>query len=298
RARSLLELLAEARAEIRQGVDPESLDRERSLRELISDKAERQIRLLSGRHTEEQAAAVAKEIDDLTTEYEQTQAQIRQKSPRYAALTQPIPLNLKEIQSEALDDQTLLLEYALGEEKSFLWAVTPTSIKSFELPKRAEIEEAARRVYDLLTARNLLVPKETPAQMRRRLELADAEYPKASATLSQMLLGPVASELGNKRLLIVSDGVLQYAPFVALPSPTAPDSRPLVVDNEIVILPSASVAAALRREAADRKPATKTLAVLADPVFSEGDPRVPLSGKSRASAIEGTSTTTDAKRSA
>src|SRR5262249_47237913 len=45
-------------------------------------------------------------------------------------------------------------------------------------------------------------------------------------------------------------------------------------------------------------PATKTLAVLADPVFSEGDPRVPLSGKSRASAIEGTSTTTDAKRSA
>src|SRR5262245_46820829 len=113
-----------------------------------------------------------------------------------------------------------------------------------------------------------------------------------------MLLGPVASELGNKRLLIVSDGVLQYAPFVALPSPTAPDSRPLVVDNEIVILPSASVAAALRREAADRKPATKTLAVLADPVFSEGDPRVPLSGKSRASAIEGTSTTTDAKRSA
>jgi hypothetical protein len=73
-------------------------------------------------------------------------------SPRYAALTQPVPLSLKEIQTQLLDENTLLLEYALGEEKSFVWAVTPPSIKSFGLPKQAEIEAAARRVYDLITA--------------------------------------------------------------------------------------------------------------------------------------------------
>ena len=34
-----------------------------------------------------------------------------------------------------------------------------------------------------------------------------------------MLLGPVAAELGKKRLLVVSDGALQYVPFAALPTP-------------------------------------------------------------------------------
>jgi CHAT domain-containing protein/Tfp pilus assembly protein PilF len=317
RARSLLELLTEARAEIRQGVDPALLERERALRQMISDKAES----LGGKRAEEQVTA-AKEVDALMTDYEQIEAQIRQTSPRYAALTESAPLTLKEIQSDALDEETLLLEYALGEEKSFLWAVTPTSISSFELPKRAEIEPVARRIYELLIARNQNLPNETPERRRRRLEQAEAEYPKTSATLSQMLLGPVASELGNKRLLIVSDGILQYVPFAALPSPESEgargqeagrkrsplplsrspalplSARPLIVEHEVVSLPSASVLGVLRRESAGRRPAGKTLAVLADPVFSKDDPRVSSSGKSRAAAVEETSPTGDEKRSA
>ncbi|MGH9845735.1 MAG: tetratricopeptide repeat protein, partial [Blastocatellia bacterium] len=221
RARSLLELLKEARAEIEQGVDPALIERERSLRQLISETAERQGNLLSGKHTADQAAAAAKEINSLTTEFEQVQAQIRHTSPRYAALTQPVPLSLKEIQTAVLDENTLLLEYALGEEKSYLWAVTPTSLKSFELPRRAEIEAAARRAYEALTARNQSAPNETPEQRRRRIDLADAEYPKASAALSRMVLDPVASQLESRRLLIVSDGMLQYLPFAALPEPAA-----------------------------------------------------------------------------
>src|SRR5262249_20345517 len=154
--RSLLDLLTEARADIRQGVDPALLERERVLRQLISDKADSQTRLLSGEHTEDSATAAAKEIGTLTTDYEPVEAQIRPTSPRYAALTEPVPLTLKEIQSDVLDEETMLLEYSLGEEKSFLWAVTPTSISSFELPKRAEIESAARRAYEAVTARNRL----------------------------------------------------------------------------------------------------------------------------------------------
>jgi len=292
RARSLLESLTEARAEIRQGVDPALLERERALRQMMSDKAA----LLSGKRDEEQAAA--KEIDALTTDYDQVAAQIRQTSPRYAALTEPVPLTLKEIQSDALDEETLLLEYALGEEKSFLWAVTPTSASSFELPKRAEIESAARRVYECMTARNQLAPKETAEQRRRRLERAGADYSKAAASLSRMLLGPVKHQLGARRLLIVGDGALQYTPFAALPVGGAVDSRPLAIDHEIVSLPSASVLAVLRRESAGRKPAAKTLAVLADPVFSKDDPRVQAPGKSLAAEDEETSSTADVKRSA
>src|SRR5205085_8767910 len=105
---------------------------------------------LSGPHTEEQANAIAKEIDTLTTEFQQVEGQIRQTSPRYAALTQPQPLTLKEIQTQVLDSDTVLLEYALGTDRSYLWAVTPTAITSYALPKRAEIEDAARAFYTFL----------------------------------------------------------------------------------------------------------------------------------------------------
>jgi CHAT domain-containing protein len=297
RARSLLELLAEAGTEIRQGVDPSLLERERVLRQSISDKANAQIRLLSGKHTGEQAAASAKELDALTTDYEQVLARIRQTSPRYAALTEPSPLTLKEIQSDLLDDETLLLEYALGEKKSFLWAVTPASIQSFELPGRAEIEEAARRVYESLTARNQTIAGETPEQRRTRIDRADAEYPKASTALSRLLLGPVAAGLKSKRLVVVGEGILQYIAFGAVPSPAA-GYRPLVIDHEIISLPSASVLAVLRREAAGREAPDKTLAVLADPVFDSNDPRIKRPGKASATGAGEAAPVADLKRSA
>jgi CHAT domain-containing protein/Tfp pilus assembly protein PilF len=328
RARSLLELLTEAGAEIRAGVDPSLIERERVLRQSISDRADNQTRLLSGEHTEGQATAAAQEMDALTTEYEQVQAQIRQTSPQYAALTRPVPLSLKEIQSGLLDQETVLLEYALGEEKSFLWAVTPGSMNSYELPGRAEIEAAARRVYDLITAPDHLVPNESLEQRRKRLDQADAEYPVAAAVLSRILLGPAASELKDKRLLIVGEGVLQYVPFAALPEPAAAAGQssetkttagerqpanarrtanaaqqieerftPLVVHHEIVSLPSASVLEVLRREAKQRARPSKALAVFADPVFDTGDSRLALA-KNRPAANNETAPSSEVRRSA
>ena len=241
RARSLLEMLAEARADIRQGVDAQLLERERSLGKLLNARAERQTQLLSGTHTPEQAAATAKEIESLLTEYEQVQAKIRANSPRYAALTQPRTLSLNDIQQRLLDDDTLLLKYSLGEERSYLWAVTRDSLASYELPKLAEIE--------------------------------------AAASLSKILLAPVADRLGSRRLMIVADGVLHYIPFAALPSPDT--RRPLIVRHEMVSLPSASVLAEMRRDLTGRKAAAKAVAVFADPVFNTDDPRLkPESDKS------------------
>jgi CHAT domain-containing protein/Tfp pilus assembly protein PilF len=282
RARSLLELLKEARADIRQGVDSLLLERERSLRQRLNAKAAAQVRLLNRKHTPEQAVAAAKEIASITTEYEELQGKIRASSPRYAALTQPQSPNLSEIQQQVLDPETLLLEYSLGENASYLFVVSQTSLSSHQLPKRIEIEAATRRLYELLTALQPQ-PGDTEAKYQARLEEARANYwPKAKA-LSQMLLGPVASQLGKKRLAIVADGALQYIPFAALPAPSpgndegrnsGAEPRPLFVEHEIVSLPSASTLATLRRETAGRKPAEKSLAVLADPVFTDDDTRV------------------------
>ena len=279
RARALLELLAESGTEIRRGVDAALLGRERELDRLISVKAEQQTRLLNGKHTDSEAAAMEKELTALTVELDQVQSRIRETSPPYAALTQPVPLDVKDIQTKVLDEDTVLLEYALGAEKSFLWAVTPHSVDIFDLPSRAEIESAARHVYELLTARNQKPLKETPAARAARVRQADEAFFSAAARVSSMLLGPAAAQIGNKRLLIVGEGVLQYLPFAALPEP-APDGTakanpsPLIAKHEIITVPSASVVAVLRRETAGRKQAPKTLAVLADPVFSADDARV------------------------
>lgn len=282
RARSLLELLREARAEIRQGVDPSLIEREKELRNAIAARAERQTRMLNGKYTEEQASGLAQEIDALTTEYEQLQARIRETSPRFTALTQPAPLSASEIQKQVLDPDTLLLEYALSEQKSFVWAVTRNSVKSFELPARDKIEQAARRYYELLTARGRAIPNETLEQRQRRLDQAEAEYSTAAKALSQMLLGPVAAELQQQRLVIVGEGVLQYVPFAALPGA---DGTPLIIRHEIVSLPSASVLAVLRNETANRKPATRNVAVLADPVFSPNDPRLAVANNAHGTPV-------------
>jgi len=277
RARTLLDSLAEARSNIRQGIASELLERERALQQKLDVTAEKQARFLSSNHTDEQAIDVKNETEGLLIQYQEVEAEIRSSSPRYAALTQPVPLSLKEIQQQVLDSDTLLLEYALGDQKSYLWAVTPSAVNSFELRPRVEVEAATRRVYELLTARDKHVKFEKPDEQHARIAKADADYASASAALSQMLLGPVASQLEKKRLLIVSDGALNYLPFGALPSAFArgiSDPRPLIVDHEIVSLPSASALSVLRRELIGRAPVAKTLAVVADPVFEKDDERV------------------------
>ncbi len=283
RARTLLEILIEGRADIRQGVDIALLDRERSLRQLLDAKAERQTRLLSGKHTEQQAAESKKEIDLLVTQFQEVQSQIRASSPRYAALTQPQPLTLKQIQQDVLDPDTLLLEFALGDERSFLWAVTSDSIASFQLPKQDDVQKAAQRLYDLLTARNRREKGSSAADREARLKQAQADYNQAAAELSRIILGPAARLLGKKRLLVVADGALNYIPFAALPSPAVQDRRRLLIaDHEIISLPSASSLAVLRKELAGRKSAPKAVAVLADPVFDPADARVQSATKAQA----------------
>ncbi|MEP0829949.1 CHAT domain-containing protein [Microcoleus sp. AS-A8] len=278
RARSLLELLTEANADIRQGVEPKLLEQERTLLSKLDAVEKRRIELFNGQWTDKQVEALEKETAALLTEYRQVQEQIRRTSPRYAALAQPQPLTLAEIQQQVLDNDTMLLEYSLGEERSYLWAVTKTGITSYELPKREEIETAAKEFYQLLNNRDYHLGTQKGFGVEGHPG-SSVDTNEAATKLSQMLIAPVAAQLGNKRLLIVSDGALQYVPFGALPVPGtlgvgARHVVPLLVNHEIINLPSASTLAVLRKELNDRKSAAKAIAVLADPVFGTNDPRL------------------------
>jgi CHAT domain-containing protein/tetratricopeptide (TPR) repeat protein len=210
----------------------------------------------------------------LLDELDRVRDRVHGGEPADDALAQPQPWSAADVQSRLLDRDTLLLEYRLGEKRSFLWAVTPDFLKVFELPGRAEIERAAGPACDLLA--------------RSQSRTAEISARQQLARLSRLLLAPVAPLLPGKRLLVVGDGILQGLPFAALlePAPENPaDGEPLVARHEVVSLPSVSVLGELRREAAGRPRAPKTLWVLADPDFGGRFARLPYSGEEAAAIL-------------
>jgi CHAT domain-containing protein len=283
RARTLRESLTEAHLDIRQGADPVLIEKERLLQATLSAKANRKISLMEGISSEEQLERVNKEIDDLLAEYQDLEERIRFTNSKYAALTQPNPLSTEDLR-DLLDTDTVLVEYVLGVRRSFLFLLMPTSgvkaptLYCYTLPKPSEIEDRARRVYRLLASRNRVVEGESSDEYKDVQAKDKLEYERELAELSQILLGPIINQIEGKRLLVVTEGALQYIPFGALPIPANAKEKPaapLVAEHEIVNLPSASVLAVLRWQHQTRKDKpTKDVAVLADPVFDEGDPRV------------------------
>lgn len=269
RARSLTEMLNETHVDILQGVGADVVQREREIRQSLNAKAQRQIQLTAAKGNQQEIDTLNKEISALEDDYQQVQTAIRKASPAYAALTQPQPLSLKEIQ-EQLDPSTVLLEYALGDERSYLWVVTRDSLKTYKLPKREQVQTLARQVHETLTARSIAKSLESPAQRQRRIAEADTQFQQAAGELSQMILAPAAAEFANKRLIVVADGALQYVPFAAL---SLGKQRPIILDHEVVNLPSASAFAVQRENLSHRQSAPKAVAVIADPVFSINDAR-------------------------
>ena len=284
RGRRLLDALAETRI-IRESnnakfgrVNPNLqvlVRRQSDLRTKLRAKANALTVLLSRKHTPDDELVVDKEIKEISDEYDEVEARIKALDPAYATLAKPRPLTAKEMQGQ-LDTDTLLLEYSLGDKRSYVWVVTNETIRGIELAPREQIESLATRLLHAVTARNREEANETPIQRQTRWANADKEFSEAAAALSKLVIGPVASMLGNgKRLVVVADGVLQLVPFSLLPEPATPNSAStLITQYEIVSLPSASVLALQRRKIANRKPAPLSVAVLADPVFDLKDQRV------------------------
>lgn len=254
RARRLLELLAEAGANIREGVDPQLLQQEQSLIQQFNAIEHQRYELTRGQFTTAQIDALTTQSQSLINQLNQLQTQIRVVSPNYANLQYPQPLNLEQVQQQVLDDDTLLLQYYLGEERSFLWAVTKDSITSYILPNSTEIEAVA-----------------TP--YREAINLDNTTTVAQGLALSEILIAPVVNQLNNQRLLIVGDGILQFIPFAALPIPSQPDT-PLLVEHEIVTASSATLIANQREQLANRPTAAQAVAVIADPIFESDDPRL------------------------
>jgi CHAT domain-containing protein/tetratricopeptide (TPR) repeat protein len=301
RARSLLDMLNEAGANITEGLPADLLQRKQENLNKQQDIAQQ----LMG--TGQPAGTQSKSVQDLeaelaklTTEYESLENQIRSASPKYSSLTAPQPLTLSEVQQQVLDANTVLLEYSLGRERSYLWAVSKDTVMLYRLPARGTVDQQA------IAARDQLLP----AQLRRQIIATDnqasrglglqnstaatpvGQFASASNALYKSVLEPAQSFIANKRLLIVADGSLNYVPFEALTTSTEGADYSslsyLVKTNEIVYAPSASVVAIVRQQA--KNVSGTGILLVADPVFDSSDPRartVPAAAKTETANTRG-----------
>jgi CHAT domain-containing protein len=253
-ARNLFDVLNVA------GVGPaesQSSAQEKKLRDDLNQASAKRASLLRAHAPAAKLAAADRDVDSVWTDLQSVRAKLLAADPRGVLLTDSGTLDLETLRREVIDPDTLLLQYSVG-RRSYLWAVSQDALEAYELPARTEIDQAARAFWDAVKT------GEDAAAVER-----------AATRLSKMVLAPAAGMLGNKRLLVVADGALQYVPFAALADPAhAAGYRPLILSHEVVNEPSASTLALLRRVQTGRKPAPRTLAVFADPVFEADDPRI------------------------
>jgi len=251
RARTLIDLLGESKSNIREGVDAALVSREQALRAALAIRR----------------AESDERVQRLLIEYRELQNEIRARSPRYAALVEPQSASLDILQHDLLDDDTVLVEYALGDRTSYVWVVGSDSLTSHELPPRAHLETLARRAHEALSQ-----PHAPEGQDTLR-------------ALSRAVIEPISARIAGKRLAVVTEGALQYVPFAALLDDAG---TPLIRSHEIVSLPSASTLHALRRDIVGRTPPTKSVFVVGDPVFERRDSRVKGGEQQVAAAPAGT----------
>lgn len=284
KARSLLDMLNETDAAITEGVPAELLKRKQDNLDRQQDIADILTGInISTEEVKKKPAELDADLEKLQLEFEEIENQIRTASPRYAALTANKPLTLAEVQQNVLDDQTVLVEYALQADDSYLFVASKGAVNLFKLPPRMNIEKLA------MDLRAQLIP----SKLQRRIvgiDVADANrglgiaatapedvapFVAASNALYKVVLEPAAGMIGEKRLLVVADGALNYIPFeVLLKTPDTGDFSSLgylVKSNEVVYAPSASVVGAIKQQRT--KNTGRAMLIIADPVFNSNDAR-------------------------
>ena len=286
RSRSLLDLLSETGTSITEGIPPEllkrkqdNLDRQQEIAEELTGVS------LTPDKDKKKPSDLEGELEKLQTDFDDIENQIRTASPRYASLTAGKPLSLAEVQGNVLDDQTALLEYSLGTENSYLWLVTKSGVALYKLPAKPVLDKLATDLRAQLIPSKLqrrIVGIDVMADSQRGLGVSAtpfaedaASFIPASNALYKAVVEPAAPVIGEKRLLIVADGALNYVPFEALvKSPDSADYSSLaylIKSNEIIYAPSASVVGAIRQQ--DNNRAGRAMLILADPVFNSNDAR-------------------------
>jgi CHAT domain-containing protein/Tfp pilus assembly protein PilF len=267
RARSLLDLIAESKVDIEKEIDPGLRKRRIAIHARIAGLQRQLMEAYSNSQpVESKIVALKEDLKKREEDQERLEMEVRQKHPRYAELRYPTPLGLQAIQG-LLDERTVLLEYILGHEASYLFAVTKSDFLVAPLDSANSIPGLVQRLREAL---------DEPSQFDRWNLIQQARQ------LYRMLIQPAKKLLADKRqLIIVPDGALYYLPFEALLQSGSVERLMqleshqwpyLIRDYAISYAPSASVLANLGNRGQEAHQPPKIFLAYADPVYGKTQP--------------------------
>jgi CHAT domain-containing protein/tetratricopeptide (TPR) repeat protein len=261
KARATTEAIAEARLDSEEELEPELRSRRDTLNARI---AELHTNLVNAGSKAQQRRQIIENLAQTERDFDQLIIEIKRRSPHYAQMHYPTPLQLPQAQA-LLDRATAMIAYAITRDKLFAFVLTESSFQVIRLNVSPDVLAARVQNYvDLINQGD------------------ERSWQNVSARLYTELIAPLRETLSPaiNRLLIVPDGALCYLPFETLQNANQPGSPFLLADFAISYVPSATVLAQLQNsDDAEPAPSRENLLIFAHPTLAaslqnqDGEPR-------------------------
>ena len=273
-ARAFLDVLAETGLEATEDLTPAQQEREDQLFEQISVIQRQFWQRESGQPelTPEQEAQLKQKLAEAESALQMYRLELRRADPRYASIKAPPPIGFTRVSAELLDKETALIEFVLGEERSYAWVLQAGKLHTISLPPRQELEALITAFHTTSTAK---VNSTTAAAAISKLKTQ-------SQPLYETLFQPLETHLtGVRKLIVVPDGALAYLPFETLVSKSGRGASTFLLERfAISYAPSASALVALRNVKTTPLQ-TKGFIAFGDPVYTKSEPEIATPARDR-----------------
>jgi len=230
RSRTFLDMLNNQGIDITHGAPEELVKKEKEIHlklDSLVSRLEDEKQKPEEEQNKETIEKIFSKLKNLKLEYGEVMEQLIFESPEYTSLISVAPGNVEDIQT-LLDNETVLLEYFIGEDKTYLWIVDNDSIDTIIL--NLNKEEAAEMIKDY---------REEIADNVTREKIQSEVWKEMSEKLYTVLLKDAEDFIKNKkRLIFVPHLSLNYLPFQALING---EGKSLIENYEILYLPSGNV---------------------------------------------------------
>jgi CHAT domain-containing protein/tetratricopeptide (TPR) repeat protein len=228
KARAFLESVYEARIEIAESDVAALKERQRAVSGNISLLNSR----LAGRlGSKEDEQDLRDELELEEDEYRRIVSDIRDRGAAREERWQKTVSGVRDIQRILGADESVLLEYFLGQQQSYLIVISPQDLKVHVLPAKAQIETSLRGYLKWVSD-----PASDPTS---------GSGPSERIERQLIPSGPEETVLKANGVVVVPDGILHYLPFESLKVPDETGAKYLIEHMAVSYCPSASALALL-----------------------------------------------------
>jgi CHAT domain-containing protein len=259
KGRVLLDVLSTGRVNISKAITPEEREHERRLAaELASLNNQVSAEQQRVQPDSERIGALNERVRKARLEHEDFQTTLYALHPELKIKRgETGPVNLDEATSLVSDGKTVLLEYVVTSDKTYVFALTRSREPS---PHPLNLTVHTIDSGEASLARQV-------EQFRQTLANQNYGFQKSAVDLWRLLLGPVQAEIaGQSSVVIVPDGILWNLPFQALQSA---EGRFLIEDCAVSYAPSLTVLSQMQPIHKSSAAYSGELLAVGNPLFGE-----------------------------